>query len=502
MLTLIALTGVLVASPQESESSLASAAPQTTQADSDLRKSVVSIAVTQEVRQPTSPWKLESPNKIGGSGVVIAPGRVLTNAHVVSEASEILLETPQTALPVAARLVAIDPTRDLALLQCDDADFIANHPAIPLLKGLPKDGSRVTVMGFPMGGDAMSTTSGVVSRVEWADIGEFGEPGMRIQVDAAVNSGNSGGPAFADGKVVGLAFSGLDQAQADNIAYLIATEEIERFLAEIARGAPRGNIVPGFRAQTLENDALRAKLGVNGSVTGIVVQDQEGGPLQRWDVVTRLNGCAVDNKGQVTIEGDRKVAYDCAVGRIVSDSASPTYSVELIRAGKPLTLELSACWSQTGMVKNPVDGNYSYLLYGPLVFSPLTADLISAVQAWMLTADGPVIGTLRDPRPSTGREFVAVASPLLSHPLARGYEATPGQTVKRVNGKEPANFAEFVAILRDLKDEFVVFEFNEVGSESIVFRRADVEAASERLMDSNGIRRQCSKDVQQVCEGK
>jgi S1-C subfamily serine protease len=167
--------------------------------DPALRKSVIKIAVKQEMRDPSTPWKRESPEDFGGSGVVIAPGRVLTNAHVVEQTSEIMLETDQTALPVQAELLAIDRTRDLALLEVKDEAFNRDHPPIPLFEGLPKEGSRVTVMGFPMGGDALSTTSGVISRIEWAEIGQGGEDGMRVQVDAAINFGNSGGPAFVDG---------------------------------------------------------------------------------------------------------------------------------------------------------------------------------------------------------------------------------------------------------------------------------------------------------------
>jgi hypothetical protein len=89
---------------------------------------------------------------------------------------------------------------------------------------------------------------------------------------------------------------------------------------------------------------------------------------------------------------------------------------------------------------------------------------------------------------------------LLSSPIGRGYEVMPGQTLKSVNGKTFANFREFVQGMRDLTDEFVVFEFNESNVERIVLKRSEIEAATEKLMDSNGIRRQCSKDVRDVWE--
>ena len=111
---------------------------------------------------------------------------------------------------------------------------------------------------------------------------------MRVQVDAAVNHGNSGGPAFVDGVIAGLAFSGLDSAEADNISYLIATEEIKRFLDEAKTGEIDGDSVWNVSCQTLENPALRAKLGVASDVTGVVVITQRGGPLEAWDIITKV----------------------------------------------------------------------------------------------------------------------------------------------------------------------------------------------------------------------
>ena len=468
-------------------------------ADPALRKSVIKIAVKQEVRDPSTPWKRESPEDFGGSGVVIAPGRVLTNAHVVEQTSEILLETDQTSLPVQAELLAIDRSRDLALLEVKDEAFNRDHPPIPLFEGLPKEGSRVTVMGFPMGGDALSTTSGVISRIEWAEIGQGGEDGMRVQVDAAINFGNSGGPAFVDGKVAGLAFSGL-MGMADNISYLLATEEIARFLDEAAAGKVDGNTVLNLETQTLENPALRAKLGASGEVSGVVVIEQKGGPLQPWDILTKINGQSIDNKGQVTIEGDRKVAMDCMVGRFVPTKEKPSHTVEILRDGKPMTFEIPAYTRANRVIREYPDGNYPYLVYGPLVFSPLHEDLLSSAGRWMIFRQSPITPYIFDDRPSDGREFVSVACPLLSSPIGRGYEVMPGQSVKSVNGKTFRNFREFVQLLRGMKDEFVVFEFNELGTERLVLRTAEIEAATEKLMDSNGIRRQCSKDVRDIWE--
>ena len=470
-----------------------------------LRDSVIKFTCKLEPRSAIRPWKLEPVQQVGGSGVVIAPGKVLTNAHVVHEATEVLLETDKTALPVPGKVLAVDVGRDLALVQVDDADFIAAHPPVGLLEGLPKDGARVTVMGFPMGGESLSTTSGVVSRCEWDELGFNGEEGMRVQVDAAVNFGNSGGPAFVDGKIGGLAFSGADNAVADNISYLIATEEIRRFLKEVDAGRITGNCVLHAATQTLENPALRAKLGIGSGTSGVVVIEHKDGLLKPWDVVTKANGLAIDNKGQVTIEDGRKVDMACAFGRFDPAKGGATIALEVIREGKPVTVDLPAVGGRDGVIRARPNGDYPYLVCGPLAFGPVHADFLSQLDqegdVSVYYTGGPVIPAAMDDRPSGGKEIVAVLGPMMSSPIGRGYEVVPGQTVKSVNGKPFANFVEFVDVMRGLQGEWIVFEFNEPGVERMVFRRQEFLDATEAVMEANGIRQQASKGVRDRWEG-
>ena len=84
---------------------------------------------------------------------------------------------------------------------------------------------------------------------------------MRIQVDAALNPGNSGGPAIANGKIVGLVFSIIPNA--DNIGYLIPVDEIRMFLNDIQDGKYEGKPKLLDNMQTVENKALREKLGLD-----------------------------------------------------------------------------------------------------------------------------------------------------------------------------------------------------------------------------------------------
>ena len=120
-----------------------------------------------------------------------------------------------------------------------------------------------------------------MSRIEFVPY-NYPTSGLRIQIDAAINAGNSGGPAIAGEKMIGLAFSRLGDAQ--NIGYIIPNEEIELFLKDIADGHYDGKPSLFDELQTLENPALRGYLKLDKSVSGIVIhqpyEDAAGYPLR------------------------------------------------------------------------------------------------------------------------------------------------------------------------------------------------------------------------------
>ena len=123
----------------------------------------------------------------------------------------------------------------------------------------------------------------IVSRIEFVGY-NYPVAGLRVQIDAAINPGNSGGPAMVNDQVIGLAYSHLTNAQ--NIGYIIPSEEIELFLQDIADGHYDGKpgIYEGF--QTLENTSLRAYLKLDKAVQGIVVHEpfhaEATYPLKEW----------------------------------------------------------------------------------------------------------------------------------------------------------------------------------------------------------------------------
>src|SRR5262249_36042458 len=185
----------------------------------------------------THSWTKHSPQEASGTGVVIDGKRILTNAHVVLYASQLFVESYQSSDKLPAKVEAVSPGIDLALLRLEDQSFFEKRPPLSRISALPEVKETVLVYGYPQGGSALSITKGIVSRIEFTGYNE-GTSGVRVQIDAAINPGNSGGPALVDGKMIGLIFSKLTQA--DNIGYIIPHEENDPFLKDVAHGTYGG----------------------------------------------------------------------------------------------------------------------------------------------------------------------------------------------------------------------------------------------------------------------
>jgi S1-C subfamily serine protease len=223
-----------LAFPAQAQDLDAKAAPTTAAIPARVENSVVKIFSTLRRPDPYKPWTKATPQDVTGSGVIIEGKRILTNAHVVGYASQVEIQASQDGDKVAATVVAVARGMDLALLKIDDESYFDKHPALPRASVLPDVREQVFAYGYPVGGNSLSITKGIVSRVEFVPYG-YGSAGLRVQIDAPINPGNSGGPVIAGDKMIGLAFSGV--VGANNIGYVIPNEEIELFLS--AQGVGR-----------------------------------------------------------------------------------------------------------------------------------------------------------------------------------------------------------------------------------------------------------------------
>jgi S1-C subfamily serine protease len=485
----------------------AAAHAQPAETPAAIENSVVKVFSTMRYPDPFKPWTKQAPNEITGSGVVIEGRRILTNAHVVLYASQVQVQASAAGDKVPATVVAVAPGIDLAVLQLDDPTFFDAHPAVARASKLPHIKDAVLAYGFPTGGNSLSITKGIVSRIEFVSY-NYPVSGLRIQVDAAINPGNSGGPAIAGDKMIGLAFSKLS-GDAQNIGYIIPNEEVELFLKDIADGRYDGKPAMYDDLQTLENPALRNYLKLDKSVEGMVVHrpahSDAAYPLKEWDVVSRIGNAPIDNQGMVKIDKDLRVSFGYLIQQVASNGKLP---LTVVRGGKTLAVQLPVSAEHPTLVTD-LRGTYpSYFIYGPLVFSPATWQLVSSLEnnAGLMRMLGlvksPLVTRALDEPDGDLQELVVVSSPFFPHRIANGYSNPAGSVVYAVNGTRIKSLVHLVAVLRDLKDSFVTIEFDQKGGEALVFSRQAIMSATDEILMDNGIRAQGSPDTLSVWQDK
>ena len=474
--------------------------PQQSHAQEAIPTSVVKIHSTKRLPNPYRPWTKQSPQNVTGSGVIIEGNRILTNAHVVAYSREIYVQGYQSAEKVEATLIAMSPGMDLALLEVDKA-FFKDRPALPFAQGLPKIKEAVNAYGYPTGGQEMSITEGIISRIEVAAY-NYGTAGLRIQVDAALNPGNSGGPAISDGKVIGIVYSGIPSA--DNIGFIIPADEVRMFLEDVKDGTYDGKPNIHVSMQIAENDALREMLKIDASITGIVVSSTDASPdnpLKEWDVITHIGEHSIDNDARVLIGDDLRLNFRYYIPKLVKDGK---VAMTVHRKGETVKLDVPVPAYRDLLIPPLMNDYPRYFIIGPLVFSSATRELVGAGGERMLSMltqfESPLLKRLSDVKAFEGEELVAVASPMFSHKIIKGYQNPILAVVSDINGTKIKNLRHLVETIRDSKEEFLIFTFDDKRGERLVFKRSDLLKSTEDILNDNGIRESYSPELRSAWE--
>lgn len=469
-------------------------------AQNDPKASVVKISVT--VRNPdfSHPWNKANPTEASGTGFLIEGNRIVTNAHVVRYASQVYVQPDQSDEKSAATVEAISYGLDLAILKLESPDAIGDLKPLEIETEITPLRSEVNVYGFPIGGDQISITKGIVSRIEYTNIGS-NQLGLRAQIDAAINPGNSGGPAITNNKVVGVAFSGVKNA--NNIGYLIHSTELVGFLKDIEDGRCDGKATLWASFQTTENSALRSKLKLPKSGGGVMVneiREPEDNPLKIHDVIINIGPHAIDSQGNVKVnELTLGFNYYCPV--LEKDGRLP---LTVWRDGQEIAVEAPVPKESRSLLPF-LNGEYPrYFIYGPLAFEAasgeLAVSLIADPRASLIfgSRNSPLLSGLLN-RPSEAvQELVVIPSAPFSHRSTKGYRPTMLSVVDKINGTKISSLKHLVEVLRDCTDEFIEIEFAESGAENLIFNRSEIAAATESILADNNIRKQFSDDLQET----
>jgi S1-C subfamily serine protease len=410
-----------------------------------------------------APWRFEAVRRMGGSGFVIKGKRIMTNAHVVNWARQIIVRRYQDPRPYLAEVEYVGHDCDLAVLKVEDVRFFQNLE--PLEFGeLPKVRSTVVTYGYPAGGEEISYTRGVVSRIELETYSYIGNRHfLCAQTDAAINPGNSGGPVIQDDRVVGVAFQGMPGLE--NTGFFIPPPVIEHFLKDIEDTHYDGIPQAGVRLAQLQNPAYRKLLKLpedaqGARVDGLLPIPSTEKVLKEEDVILQAGSLAVASDAKVLYQGNR---------------VSAALAFQLAQAGESIPLQV---WrdgrrQEVSLPVFPYDGDRAagyqhgslprYFVYGGLVFTPLSLDYLRTQGRG--PTDSPA-GELyyelyyrRYESPKTARAEPIVLAAVLADAVNANVSVRGQALVDQINGKRIEKLEDVVRAFETNTNAYEVIEF-------------------------------------------
>ncbi|KAF9677020.1 hypothetical protein SADUNF_Sadunf08G0063800 [Salix dunnii] len=429
--------------------------------------SVVKIFTVSSSPNYFLPWQNKSQRETMGSGFVIHGKKILTNAHVVADHTFVLVRKHGSPTKYRAEVQAVGHECDLAILVVENEEFWKGMNFLEL-GDIPFLQEAVAVVGYPQGGDNISVTKGVVSRVEPTQYVHGASQLMAIQIDAAINPGNSGGPAIMKNKVAGVAFQNLSGAE--NIGYIIPVPVIKHFINGVEEsGKYVGFCSMGLSCQPTENVQLRKHFGMSPEMTGVLVSkinplSDAHRVLKKDDIILAFDGVPIANDGTVPFRNRERITFDHLVSM---KKPNETASVRLLRGGEEHEFCITLRPLQPLVPVHQFDKLPSYYIFAGLVFVPLTQPYLHEYgEEWYNTS----------PRR-----------------LCERYERLAELQVKKVNGIEIDNLKHLCQLVGNCSSESLRFDLDDDRVIALNYQSAKV--ATSRILKRHRIPSAMSSDL-------
>jgi S1-C subfamily serine protease len=445
-----------------------------------IQKSLVRITATEVEPDYRAPWNSGGVQRGIGAGFVIEGNRIMTNAHVVSNSRYLTVERDGDPNKYPATVLFVAHDCDLALLKVSSPDFFKNM--VPLaFGGIPELESTVSAYGYPLGGERMSVTTGIVSRIDFTLYTHSSiDSHLAVQISAQINPGNSGGPVMQDAKVVGVAFQGYSGDVAQGVAFMIPTPVIRRFLKDIEDGHYDRYVDLGITPIKLQNPSQRHFLGLKDDDRGVLVGTViAAGPaantLQAGDVLLAIDDHPIASDGTVMLEGSRVDMPEVVERKFKGDKVK----LDIWRSKKPLTvtIELGTVWPYLYLAHG-YDVRPRYVVYGGLLFQPLTLDLMDAYQPTDVRIrhyfDYFVIEQIYLEHPE-----IIILTNILPDPTNTYLAPYRSSIVDEINGKKIRKLNDLAEAFAEKADRFVVRMIGD--GPPLVLDPKEVESARERI---------------------
>ncbi len=456
----------------------------------DPLNAVVKLEVSTAKPDICCPWS----NRTGGgtgSGVVIAPGRIITCAHCVTDACYIRVRKHNEDMLYHASVQFIDNDADLALVRVEDPGFMDGITPMEIGE-TPHVQDDVLAVGYPRGGEDISYTRGIVSRIEDIRYSHGWTYLLGIQVDAAINPGNSGGPVLdmKNWKIAGIAFQGLGKEEGESLGYIIPPDIIRHFLVDIKDGKVDGFPDFLFSKDNMESPAKRRYYKMNAGRTGVVVEDVDSvlgkDSIRTDDIILEVDGYKVSNNGRIRLKGGepRSLYYPIYVRQI-----GEKVPVKVYRDGRVVETFITVAKKNMRIRRWMYDAKPDYFVYGGFVFTTVSFD-------YLVRAKAEFHDDLLGDKGFDDDEAVAISFCFADTGI-EGYIGCEKSHVRSVNGVKVRNLRHLVELVDAQKDGFICFGLDR-GNEWDVKVIVDVKEMREstvRVMKRNQIPADRSEDL-------
>eukprot|EP01112_Ceratiomyxa_fruticulosa_P011872 TRINITY_DN3266_c0_g1_i1.p1 TRINITY_DN3266_c0_g1~~TRINITY_DN3266_c0_g1_i1.p1 ORF type:complete len:585 (-),score=128.25 TRINITY_DN3266_c0_g1_i1:22-1776(-) len=454
---------------------------------------VIKVFTVQTMPNHFLPWQMKPQREITGSGFVISGKRILTNAHVIASSTSVMVRSYGSATKYPATVSAVGHECDLAVLTVEAPEFWENLPELEF-GDLPDLQDYVTVVGYPTGGDNISVTGGVVSRIELQQYTHGDAHLPAIQIDAAINPGNSGGPVLMDGKVVGVAFQHLAGAEA--MGFIIPVSIIEHFLEDVNRH----NKYTGFGhlgayCQPMEAHSLHDYFGLK-SQTGVLVNkiypiSHAKGKLFKDDVILAIDGVPIANDGTIAFRKRQRIFFNYLLTKkFVGDEVNVT----VWRNKQAIEVKVPLSSSKPLVPAHQYDCPPSYFVHAGLVFIPLIQPFLHEYgEDWYNNSPRKLCDKAIFGIPEEENEQVVVLSHVLLDKINYGYQQFANQELKAFNGVKIKNLKQLVKLVENNKEPYLRFDLD--ADIVLIIDAKEALKATERILSMHRIPHAKSPDL-------
>ncbi|EIE20222.1 trypsin-like serine protease [Coccomyxa subellipsoidea C-169] len=444
------------------------------------------------------PWQRKRQFSSTSSGFIISGKRILTNAHSVDHHTQVKVRRRGSDTKFVAAVLAVGTECDIAMLTVEDEEFWEG--LCPVNFGeLPRLQDQVTVIGFPIDGESISVTSGVVSRIEVTSYVHGAAELLGVQIDAAINSGNSGGPAFNNrGQCVGIAFQSLKHEDAENIGYIIPPPVIQHFITDFERNG-RYTAFPalGIEWQKMESPFLRKSLGMKEGQKGVYIRRVEptspaSEVLSEGDILMSFEGTDIANDGTVPFRSGERISFSYLISQKFTDEQA---KVRLLKDGQERTLSVNLR-APHRLIPVHIGGRPPpYFILGGLVFTQVTVPYLRSEYGKEYDFDAPVklLDAMMHEQALGKGQHVVVLGQVLAADINIGYEDLVNIRVKAVNGVPVKNLRGLMEAVEACKDKYLRFqmEYNQL----VIMETQATRKATEDILTMHYITHDRSEEL-------